>query len=371
MKSSNTEKREYETGNKGIEKLLQFGLKEGKVQALISPVMSFVLMALLVIIVGYGGMRVSSGALTTGELVAFILYLVQIIMPMSQLSMFFTQFQKAIGATERINTILEYEVEDHETGVKVTNAKQPIVLENVHFEYNEEEQVLKNIDLKIQPGKVTAIVGPSGSGKTTLLKLLTRFYEPTNGTITNYGKEAITNYSLQSWRRQIGYVSQDSPLIDGTIRENIAYGVEGEVTDEEIEKVAAMAYVDAFIHDLPNGYATEVGERGVKLSGGQKQRVAIARALLKNPQILILDEATSSLDTKTESIIQKALNNEKKGRTTLVIAHRLSTIKNADKIIVIDKGNLTENGTHDELLRTHDMYREFATQQLKIKEAAL
>ena len=158
-------KREYETGNKGIEKLLQFGLKEGKVQALISPVMSFVLMALLVIIVGYGGMRVSSGALTTGELVAFILYLVQIIMPMSQLSMFFTQFQKAIGATERINTILEYEVEDHETGVKVTNAKQPIVLENVHFEYNEEEQVLKNIDFTIESGKVTAIVGPSGSGK--------------------------------------------------------------------------------------------------------------------------------------------------------------------------------------------------------------
>lgn len=175
MKSSNTEKREYETGNKGIEKLLQFGLKEGKVQALISPVMSFVLMALLVIIVGYGGMRVSSGALTTGELVAFILYLVQIIMPMSQLSMFFTQFQKAIGATERINTILEYEVEDHETGVKVTNAKQPIVLENVHFEYNEEEQVLKNIDFTIESGKVTAIVGPSGSGKTTLFSLLERF----------------------------------------------------------------------------------------------------------------------------------------------------------------------------------------------------
>lgn len=152
-------------------------------QALISPVMSFVLMALLVIIVGYGGMRVSSGALTTGELVAFILYLVQIVMPMSQLSMFFTQFQKAIGATERISTILEYEVENHVTGVKVTNAKQPIVLENVHFEYNEEEQVLKNIDFTIESGKVTAIVGPSGSGKTTLFSLLERFYEPTSGAI--------------------------------------------------------------------------------------------------------------------------------------------------------------------------------------------
>ncbi|MCU5680648.1 ABC transporter ATP-binding protein/permease [Bacillus wiedmannii] len=370
VKSSNTEKKEYETGNKGIEKLLQFGLKEGKVQALISPVMSFVLMALLVIIVGYGGMRVSSGALTTGELVAFILYLVQIIMPMSQLSMFFTQFQKAIGATERINTILEYEVENHETGVKVTNAKQPIVLENVHFEYNEEEKVLKNIDFTIESGKVTAIVGPSGSGKTTLFSLLERFYEPTSGAI-NLGKDSITSYSLQSWRRQIGYVSQDSPLIDGTIRDNICYGVEGEVTDAEIEKVAAMAYVDAFIHDLPNGYATEVGERGVKLSGGQRQRIAIARALLRNPQILMLDEATSSLDSKSESVVQKALNNLMKGRTTLVIAHRLSTVVDADKIIFIEKGNLTGSGTHDELLQTHDMYREFATQQLKIKEGVL
>ncbi|MGE1026246.1 ABC transporter ATP-binding protein [Bacillus sp. GMs2/2] len=370
VKSSNTEKREYETGNTGIQKLLQFGLKEGKVQALISPVMSFVLMALLVIIVGYGGMRVSSGALTTGELVAFILYLVQIVMPMSQLSMFFTQFQKTIGATERINTILEYEVEDHETGVKVTNAKQPIVLENVHFEYNEEEQVLKNIDFTIESGKVTAIVGPSGSGKTTLFSLLERFYEPTSGAI-KLGEESITSYSLQSWRRQIGYVSQDSPLIDGTIRDNICYGVEGEVTDEEIEKVAAMAYVDAFIHDLPNGYATEVGERGVKLSGGQRQRIAIARALLRNPQILMLDEATSSLDSKSESVVQKALNNLMKGRTTLVIAHRLSTVVDADKIVFIEKGNLTGSGTHDELLQTHDMYREFATQQLKIKEGAL
>ncbi|COF45430.1 ABC transporter ATP-binding protein [Streptococcus pneumoniae] len=284
--------------------------------------------------------------------------------------MFFTQFQKAIGATERISTILEYEVEDHETGVKVTNAKQPIVLENVHFEYNEEEQVLKNIDFTIESGKVTAIVGPSGSGKTTLFSLLERFYEPTSGAI-KLGEESITSYSLESWRRQIGYVSQDSPLIDGTIRDNICYGVEGEVTDEEIEKVAAMAYVDAFIHDLPNGYATEVGERGVKLSGGQRQRIAIARALLRNPQILMLDEATSSLDSKSESVVQKALNNLMKGRTTLVIAHRLSTVVDADKIVFIEKGNLTGSGTHDELLQTHDMYREFATQQLKIKEGAL
>ncbi|PEY34550.1 multidrug ABC transporter permease [Bacillus cereus] len=370
VKSSNTESREYENGNKGIQKLLQFGLKEGKVQALITPVMSFVLMALLVIIVGYGGMRVSSGALTTGELVAFILYLVQIIMPMSQLSMFFTQFQKAIGATERINTILEYEVENHIDGVHVTNAKQSILIENVDFEYNEEEKILQNIHFTIESGKVTAIVGPSGSGKTTLFSLLERFYEPTSG-VVKLGKDSISTYSLQSWRRQIGYVSQDSPLIDGTIRDNICYGVEGKVSEEEIKRVAAMAYIDAFIDDLPKGYDTEVGERGVKLSGGQRQRIAIARALLRNPQILMLDEATSSLDSKSESVVQKALNNLMKGRTTLVIAHRLSTVVDADKIIFIEKGKLTGSGSHDELLRSHDMYREFATQQLKIKEGAL
>lgn len=370
VKSSNTESREYENGNKGIQKLLQFGLKEGKVEAFITPIMSFVLMALLVIIVGYGGMRVSSGVLTTGELVAFILYLVQIVMPMSQLSMFFTQFQKAIGATERINTILEYEVENHTEGINVTNAKQSILIENVDYEYNEGEKVLQNIQFTIESGKVTAIVGPSGSGKTTLFSLLERFYEPTSGVI-KLGENPISTYSLQSWRRQIGYVSQDSPLIDGTIRDNICYGVEEKISDEEIERVSAMAYVDAFIHDLPKGFDTEVGERGVKLSGGQRQRIAIARALLRNPQILMLDEATSSLDSKSESVVQKALNNLMRGRTTLVIAHRLSTVVDADKIIFIEKGKLTGSGSHDELLRSHDMYREFATQQLKIKEGAL
>lgn len=370
VKSSNTESREYENGNKGIQKLLQFGLKEGKVEAFITPIMSFVLMALLVIIVGYGGMRVSSGMLTTGELVAFILYLVQIVMPMSQLSMFFTQFQKAIGATERINTILEYEVENHTEGTNVTNAKQSILIENVDFEYNEGEKVLQNIQFTIESGQVTAIVGPSGSGKTTLFSLLERFYEPTSGVI-KLDENPISTYSLQSWRRQIGYVSQDSPLIGGTIRDNICYGVEEKISDEEIERVSAMAYVDAFIHDLPKGFDTEVGERGVKLSGGQRQRIAIARALLRNPQILMLDEATSSLDSKSESVVQKALNNLMKGRTTLVIAHRLSTVVDADKIIFIEKGKLTGSGSHDELLRSHDMYREFATQQLKIKEGAL
>ncbi|SMF79921.1 ATP-binding cassette, subfamily B, AbcA/BmrA [Paenibacillus uliginis N3/975] len=367
VKASNAESREYENGSKGIKSLFRFGVKEGVVQALISPIMSFVLMVLLVVIIGYGGMRVSSGALSTGELVAFILYLIQIVMPMSQLSMFFTQLQKAIGATEHMISILDTEEEEHVKGKEVAKANQPIAVEHLHFAYVEGEPILEDISFTIKPGKVTAIVGPSGGGKTTLFSLFERFYLPTSG-IIKLGQDGINEFSLQSWRSQIGYVSQESPLIDGTIRENICYGMNREVTQEELERAAEMAYADGFIRELTEGYETEVGERGVKLSGGQRQRVAIARALLRNPHILMLDEATSSLDSKSEIVVQKALNNLMKGRTTLVIAHRLSTVVDADQILFIEKGKITGNGTHEKLLESHAMYREFATQQLRIQE---
>ncbi|MBG9792598.1 multidrug ABC transporter permease [Paenibacillus dendritiformis] len=367
VKASNAEAREYENGRKAITRLLRFGIKEGVVQALISPIMSFVLMVLLVVIIGYGGMRVSSGALTAGELVAFILYLIQIVMPMSQLSMFFTQLQKAIGATDHMISILQAPEEDPMQGKEAGRANLPIHAEHVHFAYAEGEPILEDVSFTINPGKVTAIVGPSGSGKTTLFSLFERFYLPTSGVI-KLGNEDINEFSLHSWRALIGYVSQESPLIDGTIRENICYGMNRDVTEEELKRAAAMAYADGFIEELADGYDTEVGERGMKLSGGQRQRIAIARALLRNPRILMLDEATSSLDSKSEIVVQKALNNLMKGRTTLVIAHRLSTVVDADQILFIDKGKLTGCGTHEQLLESHSMYREFAAQQLKIQE---
>lgn len=367
VKSSNAEGREYENGKKGIENLQRFGIKEGIVQALISPIMNFVMMALLVLIIGYGGLRVSSGALSAGDLVAYILYLIQIIMPMSLLSMFFTQLQKAIGATEYMITILQTDEEDHQHGQVVGQANQAIELKHVHFAYQEDDPILDDISFTIHPGKVTAIVGPSGGGKTTLFSLLERFYTPHSG-IMRLGDTPIDEFSLQSWRAQIGYVSQESPLVDGSIRDNICYGMNREVSQEELEGAAEMAYATAFIKEMADGYETQVGERGVKLSGGQRQRIAIARALLRNPRILMLDEATSSLDSKSEVVVQQALNNLMQGRTTLVIAHRLSTVVDADQIVFIEKGKVTGIGTHETLLESHEMYREFATQQLRLYE---
>ncbi|MGG4264405.1 ABC transporter ATP-binding protein [Peribacillus simplex] len=368
VKASNAETFEYQNGKKGINKLFQFGLKEAKIQALIAPLMSFVMMALLVLILGYGGMRVSSGALTAGALVAFIMYLFQIIMPMAQLASFFTQFQKATGATERIISILDA-VEEEDAMQPVQNISQSISVENLNYSYNNGEQVLKDISFNVEAGKVTAIVGPSGSGKTTFFSLFERFYKPQQGSISIGGK-SINDFTLLSWRSQIGYVSQESPIVSGTIRDNICYGMYRDITDEELNQVAKMAYADQFISELPNGFDTEVGERGMKLSGGQRQRIAIARAFLRNPKILMLDEATSSLDSKSENVVQQALNELMKGRTTIVIAHRLSTVIGSDQIIFLEKGKITGSGTHKELYNTHSLYREFAEQQLNKLELA-
>lgn len=363
VKSSNSEKIEYNNGATGIRNLFNYGLKEAKVYAFIGPIINLVMMILLVVLLGYGGMRVSSGALSAGALVAFIMYLFQIIMPMAQIAEFFTQFQKASGATERIIEILE--VEDEKDGYEeVKKVDEAIHIECLSYNYPDKEPVLKNLNFTIPPNQVTAIVGPSGSGKTTFFSLIERFYQPQEGAIL-LGNQNIQNFSLLSWRKQIGYVSQESPIIAGTIRDNVTYGLEREVSDEEINRVIKMAYADQFIENLEDGILTEVGERGMKLSGGQRQRIAIARAFLRNPQILMLDEATSSLDSKSEQVVQRALEELMKGRTTIVIAHRLSTIIHSDQIVFLEQGEITGIGTHQELYTTHALYKEFSDQQLK------
>ncbi|MGD6794644.1 ABC transporter ATP-binding protein [Metabacillus indicus] len=369
VKSSNAETKEYESGKEGAFRLFSFGLSEAKIHALIGPLISFVIMSLLVIILGYGGLRVQSGAISSGDLVAFILYLFQIVIPMTQFTAFFTQLQKAMGASERMIEILGEEEESLSAGKEVKSIAKPIIFQEVDFAYKN-DPILTKVALEIEPGKTTAIVGPSGSGKTTLFSLMERYYKPTGGAII-LGENRIEEFSLQSWREQIGYVPQESPITSGTVKENICYGLTREPKDEEIIRAAEMAYAHQFIEEFPEGYHTQVGERGVKLSGGQRQRIGIARALLRDPKLLLLDEATSSLDSHSEIVVQKALGNLMMGRTTLVIAHRLSTVIDADKIIFLDKGKVTGSGTHEELLESHAMYREFAVQQLKLQNIGL
>lgn len=365
MKSSTAEQNEEEKGLDGIDKLLGYGLREARIFAMIGPTMYLIMMVVIVMIIAYGGMRVASGTMSTGSLVAFLLYLFQIIMPITSFAMFFTQLQKAKGATERIIEILEEPLEDGQDGIEMDISSKPITIQNVSFSYSTEESVLENISLEAQPGQMIALAGPSGSGKTTLFGLLERFYEPSAGEI-KIGHTPIQQISLKSWRSQIGYVSQESAMMAGTIRENLCYGLEKpeNISDEKLWEVTKMAYADQFIADFPKGLDTEVGERGVKLSGGQRQRIAIARAFLRDPKILMMDEATASLDSQSEGIVQQALTRLMEGRTTFVIAHRLSTIVDADQIVFIEKGSVTGIGTHYELTRTHELYREFAEQQL-------
>jgi len=365
MKSSTAEQFEEEKGAKGIHTLFKFGLKEARIFALIGPIMYTIIMFVIVVIIGYGGIRVAEGTMTTGSLVAFLLYLFQIIYPITSFAMFFTQLQKAKGATERIIDILNIPPEAGQEGLQLDITDKSIHMHDVSFSYNEDEHALHQVSFVAQPGEMIAFAGPSGGGKSTLFGLLERFYEPSSGYIS-IGDTPIHQLSLQSWRNQIGYVSQESAMMAGTIRENLCYGLANAdtISNERLWEVAEMAYAADFIKAFPKGMDTDVGERGVKLSGGQRQRIAIARAFLRDPKILMMDEATASLDSQSESIVQQALTRLMEGRTTFVIAHRLSTIVDANKIIFIEKGQVTGMGTHQELVRSHSLYSEFAKQQL-------
>ena len=366
VKSYSGEELEQKKGFHGISQLFSFGLKEARIQAVISPFMTTVMMLILVILIGYGGIRVSSGTLSAGTLVAIIIYMFQIIVPFSQMASFFTAFQKAMGATDRIQAMLSHEREMY-PGEKPDRISGELIFDGVSFGYNDSDLILKDVSFTVPANRTVALVGPSGGGKTTIFSLIERFYQPVKGSISISGIP-ISELDLSSWRSQIGYVSQESPVMTGSIRYNICYGLNREVAYEEVIRAAEMANAHEFIDKLPDKYDTEVGERGVKLSGGQRQRIAIARAILRNPQILLLDEATSSLDSESEHLVQEAIGNLMEGRTTLIIAHRLSTVIDADQLLVIEQGRITGRGTHRELLASHALYRKLASQQLQLDE---
>lgn len=364
VKSSLAETKEEEQGVKRITKLFGYGLREAKINAFVSPLMMTVNLVMLVFLIGYGGFRVSEGTLSAGSLVAIILYMFQIIVPFSQMATFFTQSQKAMGATERISEIMaeKTEMEDQENqGISNETKYAGLNFDQVSFGYSEDKLILKDLSFTVEKGKVTAFVGPSGAGKTTVFSLIERFYKPTSGLIS-YEGQSLTEFPLREWRNKIAYVSQESPMMAGTIRDNLTYGLDG-VTDEQLDIAVEQANLREFIAGLPDHYETQVGERGVKVSGGQRQRLAIARAIIRDPELLLLDEATAHLDSTSESLVQEALQGLMKGRTTLVIAHRLSTVRHADRLIVLEQGQATGIGTHEELIASHDVYREMVEQQ--------
>lgn len=364
VKASNGETVEKEHGEDGIKKLFNIGVSEAKVQSVIGPIMILVMMSIFVGILTYGALRVADGSLSNGTLIAFLLYLVQIIAPAAQFAQFFSQLQKTKGSTERLSEILAMEAEDFTVGEAVDVTGKEIKVEDVSFAYDEAHPILKNISFVAKPNTVVAFAGPSGGGKSTIFSLLERFYEPQAGEMS-IGNHNLKEVSLYSWRSQIGYVAQESAILSGTIRDNLGYGINKAFSDEELWHVLELAYARQFVSEMPHGLDTEVGERGVKLSGGQRQRLAIARAFLRDPKILMLDEATASLDSQSEEMVQKALTNLMNGRTTLIIAHRLSTIVHADKILFIEHGEVTGEGTHQELVETHELYHRYVKEQFK------
>ncbi|HNS33241.1 MAG TPA: ABC transporter ATP-binding protein [bacterium] len=341
----------------------------GKLAATYQPLIIFISSIGTIIILWYGGFQVIQGNLTIGTMVAFIGYIGVLYSPLEQINQVNTIFQSAQASAERIFEVLDMapEVEDKKNAILLPGKLEGDVLfKNVTFGYNGKENVLRNISFEAKAGETFAIVGPSGSGKTTLISLIPRFYDVTGGEILVDGRN-IKDYQLNYLRRQIGIVLQEPFLFNGTVAENISFGKQN-ATNEEIIEVAEAARVHSFISQLPEGYDTEVGEQGNQLSGGQKQRIAIARALLKNPPILILDEATSSVDSETERLIQEALERLMKGRTSFVIAHRLSTIRNAKKIIVLKNGEIAETGMHRELLEKGGLYFHLYQVQFRLQE---
>ncbi|WP_267499082.1 ABC transporter ATP-binding protein, partial [Bacillus paranthracis] len=370
IKAYNNQLKEIENGKGYFLFLLKCRLKKAKINSILIPIVGLFTHVILIGVIGFGAWRVDQGLISSGELVAFLLYLFQIVTPFVQMNHFITSLQEAKGAMKRIFEILEEQEEQEEQIEIVTqnNIILPTELEfkNVSFGYNENQTILKDVSFKIKKGSLTALVGPSGSGKSTIFSLIERFYNPIKGDIL-LGNQSYKYINLNNWRENFSYVSQDTSIFPGTVKENILYGVNKTITDNEIIEISKLANAHEFIMNFPDGYNTQVGERGNQLSGGQKQRIAIARALIRNTNFLLLDEATANLDSESEKQIQESINSLINKQTTFVIAHRLSTIIKADQIIVLENGNITGIGNHNELMNKNKYYQNVIKQQFDSK----
>ena len=343
--------------------LARLTLSMARRQQLASPMSEFLGITAVGVVLIFGGTLVASGTLDPGGFIAFVAIFSQITRPVRTFIDQFANINQGIAAGERIFSVIDTkpEIEDKPDARELTGLKDKIEFRNVHFSYDGSREVIDGISFEIRRGQTVALVGPSGGGKSTLSELLPRFYDPTSGEILIDGI-SLRDYTQESIRAHMSVVAQDTILFNDTIENNIAMGRRG-ASHEEIVEAAKVANADAFIRECPEGYDTNIGDRGVKLSGGQRQRLSIARAVLKNPAILILDEATSALDTESEKLVQDALNKLLKGRTSVVIAHRLSTIHNADQIIVVDHGRIAEQGTHAELMARNGIYAKLIEMQ--------
>ena len=344
-----------------------FGLAAAaaKLTALNIPLLDLIANLATVVIIWFGGLQVIRGTLTLGELVAFLTYLAQLAAPIRRLGFIIPSIAMAGASAERV-----FEILDEESQIGEAADAEPLApvgghlrFENVSFSYTRPHNVLRNVSFEIQPGQVLALLGPTGSGKSSIINMIPRFYDPTEGSILLDGHD-IRGATLHSLRSQIGIVLQESTLFATSIGENIAFG-RPDASEEEIIEAARAAQAHEFIESFPDGYATKVGERGATLSGGQRQRVAIARTLLTDPRILILDDATSSVDTQTEHLIQLALANLMKGRTSVIIAQRLSTVRLADQILMLEKGRISASGEHEELIESSALYRKICEEQFQ------
>jgi len=358
VKAYGMEEHEKEHAGTSIQRVRTLMLKSVRIGTLSTPVNETLVGVVVFGIIVYGGYQVAAGESSAGQLLSFITAFTMAYEPMKKLARLNNTLQMGLGATERVFDMLDTQIEvrDRVEAKEVIFEKPEIVLDKVEFKYNEDDtrRALNGVSINIPAGKVTALVGRSGSGKTTIMNLIPRFFDVTKGRVLIDDRD-VRNLTKSSLRQNISLVSQDITIFDDTVWANIGYGKDGAFQDEII-KAAIAAEADDFIRDLPKGYDTKLGEDGVSLSGGQRQRISIARAILRDAPILLLDEATSALDNEAERAIQQTLGEVQKGRTTLIIAHRLSTIQTADQIIVLDDGNVAEQGTHDELLSQQGIY---------------